>query len=612
MSGSREQIPEEVHVLAGEYVLGVLDASEMRAVRQQAAMLPMLAAAITGWEERLSPMTKAIAPLQPPRALWERLEEAIGPEPLTAPPVTSSPVVAAEVPPPPVAPPTSAPPPFAPPPVAEPPIADHPAAAPPVAASPVEPPPVAAPPVEPPPVAAAPVAPPPFAPPPPVAPPPVAPQPVAPPPVAPPPVAPAAAVPAPPLQPLYEVAKELDPTPRFTVTPKREVEPVRWPDDPLPATIPEPVQPRPEPPPVQARAPEPPAYQPAPVEPPVYQPPPVEPPPPAPEARAPEPPAYQPPPVEPPPARAPAPPVPEPPRARAPEPTTWPGEQPTPVRPPAPPPPEASSAHAPEPVVWPEEPPAPEPAIAAAPDQPAPQEPAPPQAPTLDTLASRDAEAVERLKQRLAAAPVPEPGAQTALRPRSFRAATIEDFRTRDVPPDEAKLGDIARESLLPEPANDSEPRRRAVWPWQAATAASMAFAAGVLLFALVPGLAPEAHKQLLADRYSPRVAAIVPADGRTSGFLAEARSDGTVVLTALAPVQVPSGKALELWILPPGQTVPKSLGVLAANGTKVTLPEIPATGTQLMVSLEPPTGSPSGQPTGPVLFAGQLVQMRL
>jgi hypothetical protein len=59
MSGTPGQIPEELHVLAGEYVLGALDAGEMRAVRQQATLIPMLATAIEGWERRLAPMTRA-------------------------------------------------------------------------------------------------------------------------------------------------------------------------------------------------------------------------------------------------------------------------------------------------------------------------------------------------------------------------------------------------------------------------------------------------------------------------------------------------------------------------------------------------------------------------
>ncbi|MGH7153988.1 MAG: anti-sigma factor domain-containing protein, partial [Acetobacteraceae bacterium] len=69
-------------------------------------------------------------------------------------------------------------------------------------------------------------------------------------------------------------------------------------------------------------------------------------------------------------------------------------------------------------------------------------------------------------------------------------------------------------------------------------------------------------------------------------------------------------GKDLELWALPPGATRPISLGVVpaATRGLVVSHPAVPLTlRTQLMVSLEPKGGSPTGQPTGPVLFAGTL-----
>ena len=72
--------------------------------------------------------------------------------------------------------------------------------------------------------------------------------------------------------------------------------------------------------------------------------------------------------------------------------------------------------------------------------------------------------------------------------------------------------------------------------------------------------------------------------------------------------------RSLELWALPPGQA-PKSLGVIARS-EKMTalklvavadqaLAEVPA----LAVSLEPPGGSPTGAPTGPVLYTGPFLK---
>jgi anti-sigma-K factor RskA len=192
--------------------------------------------------------------------------------------------------------------------------------------------------------------------------------------------------------------------------------------------------------------------------------------------------------------------------------------------------------------------------------------------------------------------PASDPPARTPANDTGLREAPLRDFPARD-----AWRSDLSR---LHEPAP------RAVWPWQVATAGALAFAAGVAAIVLLPALGLRGH--LLGSRGAPRVAVIMPADGHTPGFLAEARADGTVVLTAFAPVDVPNGKALELWVLPPGGTVPRSLGVLPAAGTQVVLPSMPAAGTALMVSLEPPGGSPTGLPTGPVVYAGKLQQMQL
>lgn len=157
-------------------------------------------------------------------------------------------------------------------------------------------------------------------------------------------------------------------------------------------------------------------------------------------------------------------------------------------------------------------------------------------------------------------------------------------------------------------PRRGRAPRPRRVWPWQFATAASLALAAALALPLLVPAVAVRLH---LAP--PEQYAALVPTGSQTGGsFLALAQPGGAVVLTALATVQVPAGHDLELWILRPGETTPGSLGVLPAGGRDLRLPSMPPDGTQLMISLEPPGGSPTGAPSGPVLYAGALARMAI
>ena len=70
------------------------------------------------------------------------------------------------------------------------------------------------------------------------------------------------------------------------------------------------------------------------------------------------------------------------------------------------------------------------------------------------------------------------------------------------------------------------------------------------------------------------------------------------------------AGRTLELWALPPGQP-PRSLGLLAMQGvTTLSWPAGLAGVQQLAVSLEPPGGSPTGQPTGPVVLSGSVLAL--
>ena len=91
-------------------------------------------------------------------------------------------------------------------------------------------------------------------------------------------------------------------------------------------------------------------------------------------------------------------------------------------------------------------------------------------------------------------------------------------------------------------------------------------------------------------------------------------RTGRTLLVKAVAPVEVAADRALELWALPPAGN-PRSLGLIPSSGVaRITLPatadaalaSVPA----LAVSLEPRGGSPTGLPTGPVLFSGPVQRL--
>ena len=83
------------------------------------------------------------------------------------------------------------------------------------------------------------------------------------------------------------------------------------------------------------------------------------------------------------------------------------------------------------------------------------------------------------------------------------------------------------------------------------------------------------------------------------------------IVVVPATPSPVAANRSTELWLIPAGQK-PISVGVFTTDAT-TTLPLSPALLSQLgptailAVSVEPPGGSPTGQPTGPVIGKGAI-----
>lgn len=132
------------------------------------------------------------------------------------------------------------------------------------------------------------------------------------------------------------------------------------------------------------------------------------------------------------------------------------------------------------------------------------------------------------------------------------------------------------------------------------AIAATVALAIGLGLL-LLPAPAPT-HTAVFAD-----------AQGRPIWIVDARLPEGVLAIRALPNAAPPPGKSYQLWMLPAGGA-PVSLGLLPERGA-VDVPlggDLPTrllTAAGIAVSLEPAGGSPTGQPTGPVVYQAALTR---
>jgi anti-sigma-K factor RskA len=153
-------------------------------------------------------------------------------------------------------------------------------------------------------------------------------------------------------------------------------------------------------------------------------------------------------------------------------------------------------------------------------------------------------------------------------------------------------------------------PRGGSIWQnlafWRGFAIASSALAAASIAALAYIGLVPQARAPLMAT---------LTGSAGQPNFVAAVTTSGNSIVVVPASLLTNDPRAIELWLIPAGETRPRSLGLIQpGQPIRLNIPPDLAgrvgSDATLAVSLEPPGGSPTGLPTGPVIATGKLTSL--
>jgi anti-sigma-K factor RskA len=220
----------------------------------------------------------------------------------------------------------------------------------------------------------------------------------------------------------------------------------------------------------------------------------------------------------------------------------------------------------------------------------------------LGTLDAAERAAVAARRQR-------ETGLDAAIRAWERRLAPLNDAVSEVAPPAdtfakiESRLGGSA--SSIPAAASVVDLTRR-LKRWRAVALTASALAAGLVLTIGALQFSPKTKSKNLV--------AVLQKDAASPAFLVSVNVDDRIMRVRPVAAKHEPGKSFELWIIHDSLGKPKSLGVID-EATAMKKPTLAAyqpdviQGSTYAVTLEPEGGSPSGDPTGPVVFAGKMIE---
>jgi anti-sigma-K factor RskA len=163
---------------------------------------------------------------------------------------------------------------------------------------------------------------------------------------------------------------------------------------------------------------------------------------------------------------------------------------------------------------------------------------------------------------------------------------------------------------------------RRRARGWRNLASAMTALAAvlaALLVTSLVrPDLLPLPWRRDVAVAQGPqasgRLVAVLQKDAASPAFILTVDLDNRTMTVRRIAAEQPAGKSYELWLVSKDFAKPRSLGLVGAQeftiGTALAAYQPDTiTDATYAISLEPEGGSPTGEPTGAVLWGGKLIE---
>jgi anti-sigma-K factor RskA len=138
------------------------------------------------------------------------------------------------------------------------------------------------------------------------------------------------------------------------------------------------------------------------------------------------------------------------------------------------------------------------------------------------------------------------------------------------------------------------------------------AVSGGAVLATAVLATVLTTQPDLQAQQPAYMVVLVAPQE-RTAGYVVQASLNRQLTLTPLQGTAVPGNKSLQFWTKGTTWKAPVSLGLVTSNRPlKLAMDRLPQVEADQLfeITLEPQAGSPTGRPTGPVLYIGKAVKV--